>query len=147
MEQILDGLKAYILENDKSFEALATKDVPLDAPKDVTIGQVDIIKQKSKVLVSLLPETQTPQEGYVEGSSADNAITVTFICRGYKIDILTRQMMRYAEAFKNICFNDNSLGGVCDDVEIQNVQYYLDAGIMDNQATAVEITILVNKSV
>ena len=147
MEQLLDGLKAYILATADFYTNEASEGVPMTAPTDIVIGQVDLLKQRSKVLVSLLPDTQTPTDEYVEGTSADNSITVTFICRGQKPDVLARQMMRYAEAFKNSCFADNSLGGICDDNSIEQVTYYLDIGVIDNQATAAEITIILNKSV
>ena len=147
MEQILDGLKKYILENPDFFTDLADEETPMNAPQDVIIGQVDLLKNKAKVLVSLIPENQTPTNDYIEGTSAQNQIVATFICRGYKQETLMRQMMRYAEGFKNLCFSDNSLNGCCDDNTIQSIEYYLDAGVIDNQATACEITIQINKSI
>ena len=147
MEQILDGLKDFILHNPNFFTDLADESTPMNAPADVFIGYVDLLKNKSKVLVSLIPENQTPEDEYIEGSSAQYQIMATFICRGYKSETLMRQMMRYAEGFKNLCFSDNSLNGCCDDYATTNIEYYLDAGIIDNQATAAEITIQVNKSV
>lgn len=147
MEEILDGLKNYILATGEYYTELASEVVPMAAPADVILGQVDLTKQRSKILVSLIPDSQTPTDNYIEGTSVDNEITVTFICRGYKIDVLERQMMRYAEGFKNAAFADNSLGGICDDVSITNIVYYLDVGIIDNQATAVELTISVKKSI
>lgn len=149
MEEILNGLKAYILETAEYYTEQADETTPMYAlsENDIIIGQVDLTKQKSKILCSLIPDTQEPEDAYIEGTSATNNITVTFICRGAKIDVLIRQMMRYAEAFKNSCFADNSCGGICDDITIESVKYYLDAGIIDNQATAVEITIGINKSI
>ena len=149
MEEILNGLKAYILETAEYYTEQADETTPMTAPaeKDIVIGQIDLTKQKAAVLCSLIPDDQTPENAYIEGTSATHNITVSFICRGAKIDVLIRQMMRYAEAFKNSCFADNSCGGICDDITIESVKYYLDAGIIDNQATACEITISVEKSV
>lgn len=149
MEEILNGIKAYIIATASFYTEQADETTPMSAltENDIIIGQVDLTKQKSKILCSLIPDTQEPEDAYIEGTSAQNNITVTFICRGAKIDVLIRQMMRYAEAFKNASFEDNSMGGICDDITIESVKYYLDAGIIDNQATACEITITVNKSV
>lgn len=149
MEEILNGIKAYIIATASFYTEQADEQTPMNAltESDIIIGQVDLTKQKSKILCSLIPDTQEPEDAYIEGTSANNNITVTFICRGAKIDVLIRQMMRYAEAFKNASFEDNSMGGICGDITIESIKYYLDAGIIDNQATAVEITIQVNKPI
>lgn len=149
MEETLNGIKAYIIATASFYTEQADETTPMSAltESDIIIGQVDLTKQKSKILCSLIPDTQEPEDAYIEGTSAQNNITVTFICRGAKIDVLIRQMMRYAEAFKNASFADNSMGGICGDITIESIKYYLDAGIIDNQATAVEITIQVNKPI
>lgn len=149
MEETLNGIKAYIIATASFYTEQADETTPMSAltESDIIIGQVDLTKQKSKILCSLIPDTQEPEDAYIEGTSAQNNITVTFICRGAKIDVLIRQMMRYAEAFKNASFEDNSMGGICGDITIESIKYYLDAGIIDNQATAVEITIQVNKPI
>lgn len=149
MEEILNGIKAYIIATASFYTEQADETTPMSAltESDIIIGQVDLTKQKSKILCSLIPDTQEPEDAYIEGTSAQNNITVTFICRGAKIDVLIRQMMRYAEAFKNASFEDNSMGGICGDITIESIKYYLDAGIIDNQATAVEITISIEKSI
>ena len=72
MEQIADAIKKFILEDvNAELSGLASEGVTLPqiAEKNIVFGTVDLSRYEAGVIVSILPETQQPDEEFIDGFS------------------------------------------------------------------------------
>lgn len=144
MEQIAEAIKDFILEDVNSeLPGLESEGVTLPAITEANIvfGTVNLSSYEAPVVVSILPETQEPDEEFINGFSDRSEFTVTFLFQRTSYPLLVKRMFRYAKAFrkaqaKNPDFNDS-----VEESEITQIKFYPDTGAVAQQMTAFEISL------
>lgn len=145
MDQIANDIKNFILNNVNSELAGLTEQgltLPAIDTKNIVFGTVDLSRYEVPVVVSILPETQEPEPGFVDGTSKRSEFTITFLFQKAVYSVLVKRMCRYAKAFwiahaKEPDFQD------AEESEIINIQYYPDTGAVAQQMTAFELSLTV----
>lgn len=151
MEQIAEAIKKFILEDvNAELSGLTSEGVTLPqvAEKNIVFGTVDLSRYEAAVVVSILPETQQPDEEFINGFSDRSVFTVTFLFQKEKYSLLVKRMFRYAKAFRMAQAKNpelsNMLGAAelgVEDSEITQIQFYPDTGAVEQQMTAFEISL------
>lgn len=145
MWEILNGLKNWLLSIDYGT-------LPAPKSKDIIAGQIDLSRYESKILISLIPEDEddatADEYNFIEGDGLKQVITITVLCRGESQNKLIEKISKYNEVICDAIRNDSELGGIASASGIDTRKFYLDAGAVSEQVTAVEIplTILYMKS-
>ena len=144
MEEIAETIKDFIL-NDVNSElaALASEGVTLPAvdEKNIIFGTVDLSRYEKAVVVSILPEQQTPDEGYINGFSDDSEFVITFLFQKEKYPVLVSRMCRYAKAFRIAQAKNPSMSDEAEESEITLTDFFPDCGPVPQQMTAFEINL------
>ena len=146
MEEIFSNIKQFILNTVNGYiTALADETTPMNAilEKNIVFGSVDLSRYDSKIICSVLPESQEENEEEIGSYKITSDFTVSFLCRGYQQDVLVRQMCRYGAAFRRAVLDDVSLGQTVEQSEIGRRDFFTDAGTVEKQMTAVEIGLTV----
>ena len=103
MEQIAETIKNFIL-NDVNTELAALEDQSITLPpvvaENIIFGTVDLSRYEKTVVVSILPEQQEPDDGYIDGFADRSEFVVTFLFQKAKYQELVSRMCRYAKAFR-----------------------------------------------
>lgn len=144
MESIAETIKDFILEDvNNELAALSTQDVPLPAitEKNIVFGTVDLSRYESPVVVSILPETQSQEEGFIDGAAWRSDFTITFLFQKAAYSLLIKRMCRYSNAFKTALAKNPDFDGEAEETELEQIQFYPDTGAVPQQMTASEITI------
>ena len=146
MEQIANTIKNFIL-NDVNAElaALVSEGVTLPAVdgKNIIFGTVDLSRYEKAVVVSILPEQQEPDEGYINGFSDRSQFVVTFLFQKEKYPLLITRMCRYAQAFRIAQAKNPSMSDAIEESEITQIDFFPDTGAVPQQMTAFEINMAV----
>ena len=144
MEEIAEAIKSFILE-DVNAELLGLESegvtLPQIAESNIVLGTVDLSRYESKVIVSILPETQEPDEEYINGFSDRSEFTVTFLFQKEKYPLMVKRMFRYAKAFRKAQAKNSDFDNSVEDSEITQIQFYPDTGAVPQQMTACEISL------
>ena len=146
MDSIFNDIKSFIVSSVNDYiEEESTQEIPLDnvTAGNVILGQVDLQKYKSNIVVAVVPESQNDEENEIGYYEQQSHFVVSFICRGATSEKLAKKMCAYARAFKRAIHIDSSLGDTVDDTQIGDANFFLDAGSIDGQLAAVEIDITV----
>ena len=142
MEQIANTIKNFIV-NDVNAElaALADQSVTLPAveAKNIVFGTVDLSRYERPVVVSILPEQQEPDEGYIDGFSDRSEFVVTFLFQKEKYSTLISRMCRYSKAFCTAQAKNPSMSDAIEESEITQIDFFPDTGAVPQQMTAFEI--------
>ena len=145
MDQIAEEIKSFILE-DVNAELAGLTEAGLTLPaidtKNIVFGTVDLSRYEVPVVVSILPETQEPEPGFIDGSSVRSEFTITFLFQKETYKTLVKRMCRYAKAFW-LAQEKNPDFGETEETEITNIQYYPDTGAVPQQMTAFELSLSV----
>lgn len=144
MEQIAEAIKDFILEDvNAELTGLESEGVTLPqiAEKSIVFGTVDLSRYESPVIVSILPETQEPDEEFINGFSDRSEFTITFIFQKTAYPLLVKRMFRYAKAFRKAQAQNPDFDNSVEESEITQIQFYPDTGAVAQQMTAFEITI------
>ena len=143
MDQIAENIKDFILAN-VNAELLGLAKTGLTLPaitKDnIVFGTVDLSRYEVPVVVSILPENQEPEPGFIDGTSQRSAFTVTFLFQKATYKVLVKRMCRYARAFWIAHAKEPDFGDLEESV-ITNIQYYPDTGAVAQQMTAFELSL------
>jgi hypothetical protein len=82
MEQIAKTIKDFIL-NDVNAELAGLADQTVTLPAvtadNIIFGTVDLSRYEVPIVVSILPEQQEPDDGYIDGFS-DTSVILSLIC-------------------------------------------------------------------
>lgn len=144
MEEIAETIKSFILEDvNAELSGLESEGVTLPqiAESNIVLGTVDLSRYESKVIVSILPETQEPDEEYINGFSDRSEFTVTFLFQKEKYPLMVKRMFRYAKAFRKAQAKNSDFDNSVEDSEITQIQFYPDTGAVPQQMTACEISL------
>lgn len=144
MEQIAEAIKTFILEDvNAELAGLESEGVTLPeiAEKNIVFGTVDLSRYESAVVVSILPETQQPDEEFINGFSDRSEFTVTFLFQKDKYPLLVKRMFRYAKAFRLAQAKNPDFDDSVEESEITQIQFYPDTGAVAQQITAFEISL------
>lgn len=144
MEQIAEAIKTFILEDvNAELAGLESEGVTLPeiAEKNIVFGTVDLSRYESAVVVSILPETQQPDEEFINGFSDRSEFTVTFLFQKDKYPLLVKRMFRYAKAFRLAQAKNPDFDDSVEESEITQIQFYPDTGAVPQQMTAFEISL------
>ena len=144
MEQIAEAIKTFILEDvNAELAGLESEGVTLPeiAEKNIVFGTVDLSRYESAVVVSILPETQQPDEEFINGFSDRSEFTVTFLFQKDKYPLLVKRMFRYAKAFRLAQAKNPDFDDSVEESEITQIQFYPDTGAVAQQMTAFEISL------
>ena len=144
MEQIAEAIKTFILEDvNAELAGLESEGVTLPeiAEKNIVFGTVDLSRYESAVVVSILPETQQPDEEFINGFSDRSEFTVTFLFQKDKYPLLVKRMFRYAKAFRLAQAKNPDFEDRIEESEITQIQFYPDTGAVAQQMTAFEISL------
>ncbi len=144
MEEIAEAIKSFILEDvNAELSGLESEGVTLPqiAESNIVLGTVDLSRYESKVIVSILPETQEPDEEYINGFSDRSEFTVTFLFQKEKYPLMVKRMFRYAKAFRKAQAKNSDFNNSVEDSEITQIQFYPDTGAVPQQMTACEISL------
>lgn len=144
MEEIAEAIKSFILEDvNAELSGLESEGVTLPqiAESNIVLGTVDLSRYESKVIVSILPETQEPGEEYINGFSDRSEFTVTFLFQKEKYPLMVKRMFRYAKAFRKAQAKNSDFDNSVEDSEITQIQFYPDTGAVPQQMTACEISL------
>ena len=143
MDQIAEEIKDFILANvNAELPRLAETGLTLPAiTKDnIVFGTVDLSRYEVPVVVSILPETQEPEPGFIDGTSQKSEFTITFLFQKATYKVLVKRMCRYAKAFWLAQSQEPDFGDI-EESEITEIQYYPDTGAVAQQMTAFELTL------
>lgn len=144
MEQIAEAIKTFILEDvNAELAGLESEDVTLPqiAEEKIVFGTVDLSRYESAVVVSILPETQEPDEEFINGFSDRSEFTVTFLFQKDKYPLLIKRMFRYAKAFRKAQAKNPDFDDSVEESEIILIKFYPDTGAVPQQMTAFEISL------
>lgn len=145
MWEILQQLKQWLTSIDYGT-------LPAPRSKDIIAGYIDLSRFESKILISLLPEDEDDatkdENDFIDGTGLKQLVTITILCRGESQQKLIEKISKYNEVICDAIRNDVELGGFATGCGIDTRKFYLDAGAVSEQVTAVEIplTILYMKS-
>lgn len=143
MDQIAEEIKDFILANvNAELPGLAETGLTLPAiTKDnIVFGTVDLSRYEVPVVVSILPENQEPEPGFIDGTSQRFAFTITFLFQKATYKVLVKRMCRYAKAFWLAQAKVPDFGSQ-EESEITSIQYYPDTGAVAQQMTAFELSL------
>jgi len=143
MDQIAEEIKDFILANvNAELSGLVETGLTLPAiTKDnIVFGTVDLSRYEVPVVVSILPETQEPEPGFIDGTSQKSEFTITFLFQKATYKVLVKRMCRYAKAFWLAQSKEPDFGDI-EESEITEIQYYPDTGAVAQQMTAFELTL------
>lgn len=144
MEEIAEAIKSFILE-DVNAELAELESEGITLPqidgKNIVLGTVDLSRYESAVVVSILPETQEPDEEFINGFSDRSQFTVTFLFQKTAYPILVKRMFRYAKAFRKAQAKNPDFDDSVEESEITQIQFYPDTGAVPQQMTAFEISL------
>ena len=146
MEETIDGIKRFILENVNEYASeLADEETPMNAidEKNIASGAVDLSRYAAKVVCAIIPESEEDTDEDIGAYTTRATFTIAFICRGYPQDVLVRQVCRYGAAFRRAALDDVSLAGAVEHSEIGERRFFTDAGTVEKQAVIVEIGLTV----
>lgn len=146
MEEIFEAIKQFILSTVNEYiTALADETTPMNeiSEDNIVFGAVDLSRYQAPIICVVVPERQEDDEEEIGAYKITSDFTVGFFCRGYKQETLVRQMCRYGAAFRRAVLDDVSLGGSVEQSEINERQFFTDAGTVEKQCTAVEIGLTV----
>ena len=146
MEQIAQTIKNFILNDvNPELAKLADQTVTLPAvdANNIIFGTVDLSRYEKAVVVSILPEQQEPDEGYINGFSDRSEFVVTFLFQKEKYPLLVSRMCRYAKAFRIAQAKNPSMSDQIEESEITLVDFFPDTGAVPQQMTAFEINLAV----
>jgi len=146
MEQIANTIKNFILNDvNRELAALVTEGVTLPAvdSKNIIFGTVDLSRYEKSVVVSILPEQQEPDEGYINGFSDRSQFVVTFLFQKAVYPLLITRMCRYAKAFRIAQAKNPSMSDATEESEITLIDFFPDTGAVPQQMTAFEINLAV----
>ena len=144
MEQIAETLKTFLLEDvNAELPGLESEGVTLPAitAKNIVFGTVDLSRYESPVVVSILPETQSQEEGFIDGTAWRSDFTITFLFQKAVYPLLVKRMCRYSSAFKTALAKNPDFDGNVEESELEQIQFYPDTGAVEHQMTASEITL------
>lgn len=144
MEQIAEAIKNFILDDvNNELAGLVSEGVTLPpiAEKNIIFGTVDLSRYESSVVVSILPESQEPDEEFINGFSDRSEFTVTFLFQKDKYPLLVKRMFRYAKAFRKAQAKNPDFDDSVEESEITQIQFYPDTGAVAQQMTAFEISL------
>lgn len=142
MEKIFNDIKDFILTTVNPYiSEMADSETPMNEinEKNIVFGSVDLSRYNAKVICSIIPDSQEENEEEIGSYKITSDFTVTFLCKGYPLETLVRQMCRYGAAFRRAVLDDVSLGGKVERSEIGRREFFTDAGTVEKQVTAVEI--------
>lgn len=118
-------------------------ELPAPAERDIICGVIDLSRYESNILISLLPDEEDhatdSENDFIDGQGYKLGATVTVICRGAEQEKLLERISDYCELICTSLDNDCSMGDRFTGTGIGTRKYYLDAGAVENQMTAVEI--------
>ncbi len=143
MDQIANDIKNFILNNvNAELAGLAEQGLTLPAVTsgNIVFGTVDLSRYEVPVVVSILPETQEPEPGFIDGTTQRSVFTVTFLFQKEVYSTLIKRMSRYAKAFWLAQAKVPDFGSQ-EESEITNIQYYPDTGAVAQQMTAFELSL------
>ncbi len=146
MDRIFEALKSFLCSNVNSeLEEMEGESLSIPAinAQFVKFGTVDVTKLKSRVIVSILPESQEEEEGDTADYRLSNRFLVTFISSGDEASRLLKRCCRYAEAFRLALLKSPDLDGKVEECGIGKRTFYPDAGTTEGQLSAVEIELTV----
>lgn len=134
----LEELKDWLLELDYTGSNLSAP-----AAKNVVIGTVDLSRYESNLVISIIPENEEESEQYdfSEGQGVQLEVTVTILCRGAKQETLIKRISDYTDLICNSIRKDCTLDNIVEGSAIGTRKFYLDAGTVEQQMTASEITL------
>lgn len=146
MEQIAETIKNFIL-NDVNTELAALEDQSVTLPpveaKNIVFGTVDLSRYERPVVVSILPEQQEPDDGYIDGFADRSEFVVTFLFQKDKYPALVSRMCRYSKAFRTAQAKNPSMSDAIEESEITQIDFFPDTGAVPQQMTAFEINMAV----
>lgn len=146
MEEIAKKIKNFIL-NDVNTELAKLADQTVTLPavdaKNIIFGTVDLSRYEKPVVVSILPEQQEPDDGYINGFSDRSEFVVTFLFQKEKYNNLVSRMCRYAKAFRIAQAKNPSMSDTIEESEITQIDFFPDTGAVPQQMTAFEINLAV----
>jgi len=146
MEEIANTITNFIL-NDVNTELAKLADQTVTLPavdeKNIIFGTVDLSRYQKDVVVSILPEQQEPDEGYINGFSDRSEFVVTFLFQKAKYSLLVSRMCRYAKAFRIAQAKNPTMSDGLEESEITQIDFFPDTGAVPQQMTAFEINLAV----
>lgn len=138
MWEKLQELKQWLLSLDYG-ELAAPKE------KNIVVGVVDLSRYESNLIISLIPENTEDSNEYdfEDGQSQQLEITMTLLVRGDNQTTLISKMSKYVELLEDSIHQDCTLNGIGEGSALGTRKYYLDAGAVENQLVATEITLTI----
>ncbi len=139
MEEVFDALKCFIENNLPAKAAeLADAETPMPAISRIVFGVVDASRVDGKITCVIVPEEEEEEEASQTKGRKVSTVTVSFICKGNKYDVLLRQMCRYAKAFEETVRSDWNLDGAVNNTVVTHTDFFPDAGATAATMTACE---------
>lgn len=146
MEEIFNFIKAFILSTvNGCLSEYADENTPMNTieERNIVFGSVDLSRYDAKIICAVIPESEEEDESEIGAYKKTSDFTVSFLCKGYAQEVLVRQMCRYGAAFRRAVLDDVSLGQTVEQTEVGRRDFFTDAGTVEKQMTAVEISLSV----
>ena len=151
-EDVLNGLKDFIDDNYETYidEILSDKSndyaLPVPTDNDVIIGYMDPEIHDNYPVIFLIPM----EDAYDVLSMGTDVLEVTasiwLILAGYESTTLTKQIMRYGAAFRNMIRANYTLSNTVDEISTDTIHYFPEWGA-DSEMQAVRVTVKIIKEI
>lgn len=126
MEVIIDALTAMITGDFQIYlDKISTADYPLTAPSRLALGGIDLDKNRDAVTAFIAPDDESYDEDTAAGGELTTARLDVFIfLKRESQDKLTRKILRYGRAFRDMVRTDPSLGGSAGYAHLESAEYF-----------------------
>ena len=151
-EDVLNGLQSFIQDNFETYidEILSDKsnDYPLPVPtdNDVIIGILDPEAYDNYPVVFLVPMEDAYDVLSMGSDNLEVTASVWLIIAGYESTTMTKMIMRYGAAFRNMFRANFSLSNAVDEISTDTIHYFPEWGA-DDKIQAVRVTVKIIKEI
>jgi len=145
-EDLLEGLKDYIIDNFETYIDAILSDksndyaLPVPTNKDVILGYMDPEAHDNYPVVFIVPLEDKYDVLSMGSDNLEVTAAVWLVIAGYKSTTLTKQIMRYGAALRNMFRADFTLGGAVGEITTDTINYYPEM-YADNEMQAVRVTV------
>lgn len=145
-EDLLDGLKDYIIANFSTYiNAIITDKssdyaLPVPTSNDVIVGYIDPEAYDNYPVIFIVPMEDKYDVLSMGSDNLEVTAAIWLVIAGYKDDTMTRQIMRYGAALRNMFRADWTLGNSVGEISTDTIHYYPEM-YADSKMQGVRVTV------
>lgn len=151
-EDLLNALSTYIKANYSTYIAAILTDksndyaLPVPTANDVIIGYIDPALHDNYPVIFLVPMEDKYEILSMGSDTLEVTASVWLVISGYKPETMTKQIMRYGAAMRNMIRANWTLGNTVDEISTDTIHYYPEM-YADQEMQAVRVTVKMIKEI